>query len=54
MPRNKFPKMPTPRFSHPHGKGNPLRGKNQAQRARLRYAISAMKTDRSPAPNDLW
>lgn len=39
--KNKFPKMKTPRFRHPHGKGWPMKGKNAAQRARLRAGMQA-------------
>lgn len=39
--KNKFPKMPTPRFRHPHGKGWGLKGKNRAQRQRVLRGITA-------------
>ena len=50
--KNKFPKMPTPRFRHPHGKGWPLSGKNRAQRQRIHMGIAA-KGGRTPQVFDL-
>lgn len=50
--KNKFPKMHTPRFRHPHGKGWPLNGKNRAQRQRLIRGTMAMK-GMAPEPINL-